>query len=99
MNTAIITVKTDRETKKQAQELAQELGLSLSGALNALVKHFVRTRSLSIRADVEALEPTEYLKLALKESEADRKAGRVSPTFTNAEEAIAWLDSPEADKI
>ena len=32
---------------------------------------------------------------ALKESEKDIKADRVSSAFTNAKDAIAWLDNPK----
>lgn len=41
-------------------------------------------------------EPSEYLKEALARSEKDIKEGRVSPTFDNAEDAIAWLENPKA---
>ncbi|KKQ86674.1 MAG: hypothetical protein UT10_C0019G0034 [Candidatus Woesebacteria bacterium GW2011_GWB1_38_8b] len=32
---------------------------------------------------------------ALKESEEDRKAGRVSPSFDNVKDAIDWLNNPK----
>lgn len=33
---------------------------------------------------------------SLKKSEEDIKVGKVSPTFDNAKDAIAWLDNPNA---
>jgi addiction module RelB/DinJ family antitoxin len=92
MNTAIINIKTTPETKKEAQKVADELGLSLSTLINALLKQVVRTQSITLSTTNE--EPTEFLLNALKESAADKKAGRVSPSFNNADDAINWLDNP-----
>lgn len=36
-------------------------------------------------------EPSPYLKRILKQSEKNRKAGKGSPIFDNAKDAIAWL--------
>ena len=41
-------------------------------------------------------EPTPYMLNSLKESEAEIKAGKVSPSFDKAEDAIAWLNNPKA---
>ena len=43
--------------------------------------------------DDHAYEPADYAIKALKASERDMKAGRVSPAFDNAKDAIAWLHS------
>jgi len=92
MNTAIINIKTTPETKKEAQKVADELGLSLSTLVNALLKQVVRTQSISLSTTNE--EPTQFLLMALKESAADKKAGRVSQTFDNVDDALNWLDDP-----
>ena len=88
MNTAVINIKVNPKVKTQAQQVVEELGLSLSGVINAFLKQLVRTKSVSFTASEE---PTEYLLKAIAESQADVKAGRVSPSFTNAEDAISWL--------
>jgi len=56
MKTTIITFKTDPQTKDDAQKIAEELGLNLSVVLNALLKDFVRDRSLSIQLDGDSVE-------------------------------------------
>lgn len=89
MNTAVVNVKVNPTVKKQAQKVAEELGLSLSALINGFLKHLVRTKAVTFSASEE---PTPYLLRALKESKEDIKAGRVSPTFTNARDAIAWLN-------
>lgn len=92
MNTAVINIKTSPQTKKAAKAIAEELGLSLSAVINAYLKHLIRTQTVEFSLSEE---PTEYLLQALKESEEDIKAGRVSPAFDNAEDALAWLDNPK----
>lgn len=89
MNTAVISVKSDPRTKVEAQQIAAQLGFSLSSLVNAFLKQLTRTRTVSFSISNE--EPTEYMLQALKESEADRKAGRYR-SFANPEDALAYLD-------
>lgn len=91
MQTSVINIKTNTDTKKQAQKIAEDLGLSLSAVLNGFLKQFVRTKAVSFNLSEE---PSEYFMKALKESKEDIKAGRVSPTFDNVKDAVAWLDDP-----
>lgn len=93
MNTAVINIKTDPKIKSQAQQIASDLGFSLSSLLNGYMRHLIKTKTVYFTSKSE--EPSEYLIKALKESDADRKAGRVSPSFTNAKDAISWLDDPD----
>ncbi len=51
MKPTVITFKTDPETKEAAQGIAEEMGLNLSVVMNALLKDFVRDRSLRIDLD------------------------------------------------
>lgn len=92
MNTAVINIKTNPTVKTKAQEIAKELGFSLSSLVNAYLKQLIKTKTVYFSALEE--EPTEYLLRALKESQEDIKADRVSPAFDNAEDAIAWLNNP-----
>ena len=89
MDTAVIDIKVDPRLKKQAMTVAEELGLSLSSVVKGLLKHFIKAKTITFGTSRE--EPTEYLLQALKESRSDIKAGRVSPSFQNAKDAIAWL--------
>lgn len=96
MNTAVINIKTDPKVKSAAQKVAKDLGMNLSTVLNAYLRQFIRTKSISVH--LEPLEPTPYLLQMLEESEHDIKAGRVSPSFTNADDAIAWLRAYKPQK-
>ncbi len=91
MNTAVINIKTDPKLKIEAQKVAGELGFSLSSLVNAYLKQLVKTKTVKFSLDEQ---PSEYLLKSLKESEEDIKAGRVSPSFDNAEDMITWLNNP-----
>ena len=91
MNTAIINIKTDVTLKKEAQAVAGEIGVSLSALIKAYLKQLVKSRKVTLRE-----EPSAYMIKALKESAEDIRKGRVSPTFDNSDDAIAWLDDPKA---
>jgi addiction module RelB/DinJ family antitoxin len=92
MNTAVINLKIDQVTKREAQSVAEELGISLSSLIKGFLKHLVRTRTIEFSASEE---PTKYLISALQESAEDIKARRVSPVFTNTKDAVNWLRSPK----
>ncbi len=89
MSTSIVNIKTDPKLKKEAQELAARLGLSLSVILNEYLKRFVNDRTITFQ---DSEKPSDYLIQTLKKSEEELKKGLVSPTFDNAEDAIEWLN-------
>lgn len=45
---AVINVKTDKDIKKYAQEVAGELGLSLSTVINAYLRQFIRNKEIHL---------------------------------------------------
>ncbi len=90
MNTAVINIRTDLGLKSAAQKVAEELGFSISSLVNAYLKQLVKTKTVHFSGEEE---PSDYLIKLMKEAEEDRKAGRVSPSFDNAKDAIEWLDS------
>lgn len=94
MNTTSILVKTDPKLKEEAQKAAEEMGISLTSVINRYLKHFVQTKTITFTANDEV--PNAQTIKALKASEEDIKAGRVSPAFKNAEDAIKWLENPNA---
>ncbi len=51
MKTEQIQVKIDPELKRQAQEVAEELGLSLSGIIRAQLIQMIRNRELVASAE------------------------------------------------
>ncbi|MEK7460205.1 MAG: hypothetical protein AAB628_01500 [Patescibacteria group bacterium] len=89
MKTAMINIKTDKAVKEEAQKLAAELGFSLSALVTASLKQFIRTREVQFSA---LPRMTPYLEGVIKEVEKDIKAKKnISPAFTNAREASAYL--------
>lgn len=74
--------------KLKAQAIAREIGVSLSSLINAYLRQFIRTKKVEFDLGEE---PSEYLKKAMRQADKDIKAGRVSPTFDNAEDAITYL--------
>ena len=88
MNTAVINIKTDIKMKAMAQRVASQLGFSLSSLINAYLRDLVRSKSVHFTLKEE---PSEYLLRVLEASEKNRQAGRVSPRFKTAKEAITWL--------
>lgn len=94
MNTASLHIKIEPLIKEQAQKTADELGLSLSAVMKALLKHFIRTKHLSVGIkDV----PSEYLIRSLEQSDKDIKAGRVI-SFKDGREALDYLDREIANE-
>lgn len=90
MYNAVINIKTELETKKKAQEFASEIGVSLSSLINAYLKHLVRTKKVEFTLKEE--EPSDYLKRLMRQADKDLKAGKASPGFNNAKDAIAFLE-------
>ncbi len=87
MNTAVINIKTQPETKIKAQTVAKELGLNLSSIINAYLTQLIKTKTVTFSVSEE---PTKYLIKMLKKSQEDIKAGRVV-SFKNAKDAIKYL--------
>ena len=91
MNTAVINIKTEPEVKAKAQEIARQIGVSLSSLLNAYLKQFIKTKSITFSAREEEIPNARTLKV-LKKAEENYKKGDTSPAFKTGEEAVAWLE-------
>ncbi|MBI2008724.1 type II toxin-antitoxin system RelB/DinJ family antitoxin [Candidatus Amesbacteria bacterium] len=89
MNTAVIITKTEPDIKRQAQEIAREFGISLSSLVNAFLKQVVRTRRVEFSVEEK---PSEYLVDVIKKAEENYRKGRYSPAFTNANDAVKYLE-------
>ncbi|MEK7517732.1 MAG: type II toxin-antitoxin system RelB/DinJ family antitoxin [Patescibacteria group bacterium] len=90
MNTTAIYIKTEARTKEKAQRVAKELGLSLSVVINALLKQFIKTKSVTFSANDEI--PNERTLAIMKQAEENYKKGNTSPAFKTGREAVAWLE-------
>lgn len=87
----VINIKTDKEIKKNAQELASQLGLTLSDVLNASLRNFIRTREVYFSA-IPRMTP-EFERI-LGKIDRDIKEGKnLSPAFRNMKDATDYLDS------
>ena len=87
----VLSVKTDKDVKERAQALAKHLGIPLSTVVNIQLKSFIETGELRVTREPE-LRPEVQKELA--RAVADTKAGKnMSPRFSDAASAIAWLKS------
>lgn len=85
----VINFRIDKKLKLQAQATVKKMGLTLSDALNLLLQKMVREQRIDVNLNSE--EPSDWLLKELAEADDDIKAGRVSPAFDNAKDAINWL--------
>jgi len=86
----VITIKTDDETKRAAQELASDMGLTLSSLINSYLKQVIVTRRIEIYAPEQM---TPKLGKLIEEVERERKTGEVSEAYDNADDFLTALKS------
>ncbi len=79
-------ISLDESIKKSAQKTAESLDLPLSTIVNNYLYHFSRNKELAFEY------PSPKLVAMIEESRKDVKEGNVSPTFTNAKDAMKWLN-------
>ena len=91
--TTVINFKTDKKIKTQAQRIAERMGLNLSDILNVYLRDFIVQKELHIHLHRDESRPSKRLINAIKESEENIKNGDISPAFSNAKDAITWLNS------
>ena len=90
MNTAIINVKIDPDTKAQLKAFASQVGLPVSALLNSQIKQMLRTGKVEFSTN---LEPTPYLEKILREVDNDIKTGKnLSPIFDNVDDTFNHLE-------
>jgi len=90
MNTAILNIKTDPDTKLQLKAFAAKVGLPVSALMNAQIKQMLRSGKIELNV---ASEPTPYLAKLISEAEADHKAGKNTVTTETDEDTLAYLRS------
>lgn len=85
--TAVITLKTNPELKKQAAQTAQRLGISLSAVLNNELRRFVAEQNVSFETpEIPNAETAEAMEKSRKEIEAGDYY-----RFDSNEEAMEFL--------
>lgn len=90
MKNVVVNIKTDFETKQRAKKVAEELGFSLSSLVNAYFKTLIKTKAIYFNVNPKQ-EPSEYMIETMKQAQEDVKKNRVSPNFSNSNDAINWL--------
>lgn len=85
-----VNLKIDDYVKKQAQERAKEIGLSLSSIVNATLMQFARTGELELSS---APKITPYLEEVVMEARKNYKEGKTSGPFDNVEDLMKHLNS------
>lgn len=89
MNTAVLTVKVEPAIKKEAQDVARNMGLSLSALINGYLRQIIKTRTAVFSTREE---PTVAMLEELRESIEDVRLGR-SAAFDTGKEALDYLDT------
>lgn len=85
-----INVRTDKELKDKAQEIADELGLTLTDIINSSLRNLIRTREVYFSA-VPRMTPE--LEKILGPVEKDIREGKnISEGFSSAEKAGECLE-------
>ena len=91
MNTAVINLRVSSSLKDEISVIAEKMGLSISSLITVLLKQVARTKTVSISLNDEI--PSAYTIKALKQSDVDFKAGRLSPGFTSGTDALKWIEA------
>jgi len=86
----VINIKTDKEIKEKAQELARELGVPLSTLVNAYLRQFIRTREFSFSLAYSMSPELEKIIVEVEKDIINDK--NLSPRFDSAGKAISFLD-------
>ncbi|OGH10453.1 MAG: hypothetical protein A2857_00055 [Candidatus Levybacteria bacterium RIFCSPHIGHO2_01_FULL_36_15] len=88
MQKTVLNVKVNPQTKEKAKEVAENMGFSLSALINAFLTQLIKTKSVQFHVDEV---PTEFVKKILKQAQKNRKQGKASPVFDNADDAVQYL--------
>ncbi|HMS24712.1 MAG TPA: type II toxin-antitoxin system RelB/DinJ family antitoxin [Acidimicrobiia bacterium] len=94
-----MTIKIDKELKNDVQRIAKLLGLPLSTLINMYLRQVRDTGKIEFEVPSWAMpeQMTPKMEKIIEEAEEARRKGDVSPTFTDVESAIAWLEAPDED--
>ncbi|WEV65846.1 MULTISPECIES: type II toxin-antitoxin system RelB/DinJ family antitoxin [unclassified Bifidobacterium] len=99
--TTAFTMRMDSDLKRQFDAIANALGLSATAAFNVMAKKFVEDRGFpfSVRLP-ESFNPNQTTIEAMQyaQERADGKVPDDSPAFTNAADAMAYLNQ-KADRV
>lgn len=87
MNT-VISVRTEKDVKNAANDVAKSMGISLSTLINSYLRQVIATRRVELYAP-ESMTPK--FENMIAEVEAELVSGKVSKKFSNVESFLADL--------
>lgn len=89
------TIRIDESDKRIATEILDSLGITFNSYLNMAVKQLVNKRRVPFELDAPKDIPNDETRMALAIAEAKELEiiEDDSPTFTDADKAIAYLES------
>jgi len=91
MNKTVMSVKTDKKLKEQAQKIAKEMGFPLGTLINAYLRQFVKSKTVYFTA-LQSTTMTKALESELKQIEEDiQNEVNLSPEFKDMKDAIKYL--------
>lgn len=91
MNYAVVSIKLDPKTKKEAQKTAAKVGVPLSTILKRYIKDFIKTETVTFSAREPEI-PNARTARIIRKARRDRLAGKASPIFSTGEEMAKWLE-------
>ena len=91
MSTTVMSVKTEKKLKKEAQSIAKQLGVPLGTIMNAFLRQFVRNKTVFFTLEDREVMTKAMEKSLAKMEEDVRQDINLSPKFTDIEDAIAYL--------
>ncbi len=90
MSNALLSIRTDNDTKKEITEFANSVGLSVSAFVTVILKQAVKEGRVVLTPN---LEPTPYLEEVMRQALADYKTGKNFTRTTNKAELRAYIDT------
>ena len=94
MNTTI-TIKTEKKLRDRAKQTAAKLGVPLTTVMNAMLRQFVRDRSITISLEPR-VRPEKLAELEKISEEMDRGEG-ITGRYRNMKDLTAHMNRVWAD--
>jgi len=92
--TANLSIRIDKELKKQAEQLFNEIGMNLTTAFTVFVKQAVREGGFPFDININSSSANAHRQYILKElSKAKREANSPDAVWHNEEDVMAMLDN------
>lgn len=86
----MLSIKTDMDIKRGAQEAAEELGFPLGTIINAFLRQLGRNKEVAFSVPYK---PSLYLERIISEAEREWKAGKAAGPFATVADLRKDLES------